>query len=143
MKASSEIIDAIKVFEGCRFVAYRCTSGVLTIGYGHTKGVKVGQRCSIEQAEEFLLSDVNEVVKQVNSVIKSKLYQNRFDAIVDFVFNIGIGKFSTSTLLKKLNANPDDKTIPDEFRRWVYSGGKVVKGLVKRREWEAKLYARK
>lgn len=143
MKASSQVINKIKEFEGLRLSAYRCKSGVLTIGYGHTTGVKVGQRCRKSDAEKFLQSDISSVERQISAVVTSDLTQNKFDALVSFVFNIGIGKFSTSTLLKKLNANPDDKTIPDEFRRWVHSDGEVVDGLVKRREWEAKLYARK
>ena len=68
------------------------------------------------------------------------LRQCQWDAIVSFVFNVGIGNFKASTLLAKIRINPDDNSIIDEFLRWVYANGKVMKGLQKRRLAEMKLY---
>lgn len=140
MKTSNKCLQAIKEFEGCELEAYRCKAGVLTIGYGHTRGVKAGQKISINDAEKFLREDIIEVENQISNVVKQNLSQCQFDAVVSFVFNIGIGKFKTSTLLKKINANVNDKSIGNEFRRWVYCNGRKLSGLIKRREWEALRY---
>lgn len=140
MTTSNKCLEQIKVFEGCELTAYRCNAGVLTIGYGHTSGVKAGQQITKSDAEKLLREDISNVEKQMSKVIKSKLNQGQYDAVVSFVFNIGIGKFKTSTLLKKINANANDKSIGNEFRRWVYCNGVKLAGLVTRREWEARRY---
>ena len=140
MTTSNKCVEQIKAFEGCELTAYRCKAGVLTIGYGHTSGVKAGQQITKSDAEKLLREDISNVEKQMSKVIKSKLNQGQHDAVVSFVFNIGIGKFKTSTLLKKINANANDKSIGNEFRRWVYCNGVKLAGLVTRREWEARRY---
>jgi len=91
------------------------------------------------QAEYFLRQDVEFAEKEVNKH-NLNINQNQFDALVSFVFNLGVGNFARSTLLRKIKSNPDDPTIRKEFERWVYAGGKVLNGLVRRRKEEANLY---
>ncbi len=142
MKLSQQGFSLIADSEGLRLKAYRCTAGVLTIGYGHTKGVKAGDTCTVQQAIDWLREDVKEAERAVNAK-GLKISQNQFDALVDFVFNLGDDKFSSSTLLKKLKANPNDPVIAAEFKKWVYSGGKKTDGLVIRRQKEIELYFKK
>lgn len=139
MKTSQKGISLIKGHEKLRLKAYRCPAGVLTIGYGHTKGVKEGDTITEQQAEQFLKEDLAEAE---DAVLRTKvaLNQNQFDALVSFVFNIGASKFNGSTLKKKLLKNASDKSISIEFSRWIYSKGEKLNGLVKRREDEATLY---
>ena len=139
MKASSKALELIKQFEGLRLKAYLCPGGVWTIGYGHTAGVKSGMVITEAQAEEFLLSDIAVFEKAVNDQ-KLALTQNMFDALVSFTFNVGVGNFKRSTLLYKIKVNPWDNSIMDEFLRWVYSKGRVLPGLQRRRLAEMKLY---
>lgn len=139
MKASSKALELIKQFEGLRLKAYLCPGGVWTIGYGHTSGVKSGMVISKAQAEEFLLSDIAVFEKAVNNQ-NLDLTQNMFDALVSFTFNVGVGNFKRSTLLRKIKVNPWDNSIMDEFLRWVYSKGRVLPGLQRRRLGEMKLY---
>jgi len=139
MKISDNGIELIKKHEGLRLEAYLCPAGKWTIGYGHTKGVKPGQVVTKEEAERLLREDLIVVENEINRH-NLNINQNQFDALASFVYNVGVGNFRTSTLLKKIKANPNDKTIANEFKRWVYSNGKKLPGLVKRREEEAKLY---
>lgn len=139
MKANERAYSLIRQFEGLRLTAYRCPAGVWTIGYGHTSRVMLGMTVTLEQAEEFLRQDIEVVENIVNSEC-SDLRQCQFDALVSFVFNVGVGNFRKSTLLKKVKANPDDNSIMDEFLRWVYAKGIVQPGLQKRRLAEMKLY---
>ena len=139
MKASQNAYDIIKKYEGLRLEAYRCPAGVLTIGYGHTKGVTEGMKISSEQADIYLVTDITGAEKYLDSLALS-LNQNQFDALVSLIFNIGSGNFSRSTLLCKLKVNPLDPTIGDEFMRWVYAGGRILRGLQKRRADEVRLY---
>ena len=139
MKASQNAYDIIKKYEGLRLEAYRCPAGVLTIGYGHTKGVTEGMKISSEQADIYLVTDITGAEKYLDSLALS-LNQNQFDALVSLIFNIGSGNFSRSTLLCKLKVNPLDPTIGDEFMRWVYAGGHILRGLQKRRADEVRLY---
>lgn len=137
MIASQTLVNKIKQFEGLRLKSYKCPSGVWTIGYGHTKGVRSNRTISMAMANEYLAMDIEEVEEQLKRCNLPKLSIRRWDAIVDFTFNLGIANFRSSTLYRKIVADQDDKTIPNEFRRWVYSNKKVLAGLVKRREWEA------
>lgn len=135
----------IKAWEGCRLAAYRCPGGVWTIGYGHTgSDVREGMRITAEEADRLFDVDVAKHESLADGVLQrhgvSALNQNQRDAVVSLVYNIGIGNFERSTLLKKMRRNVFDKSIADEFRKWNKSGGKVLAGLVKRREWEAKWY---
>lgn len=144
MKASNEIKELIKGWEGCRLTAYVCPAGALTIGYGHTgSDVIPGKKITQEQADELFERDIDKFAASVAPMVEGvALRQSQFDAIVSLAYNIGGGAFYRSTLLRKLKANPDDPSIPAEFRRWSKSGGKVLPGLVKRREREAAVYAK-
>lgn len=140
MKTSEETIYQIKKFEGLRLTAYRCPAGVLTIGYGHTVGVKSGQRITLSEAEALLRRDLYPIEKFLNT-IKNVDKQCEFDALADFAFNLGIGALRSSTLLKMIVKGASQNTIQAEFLKWVNAGGKRVEGLVKRREWEANKWA--
>lgn len=139
MKASVDAYELIKQFEGLRLEAYLCPAGIWTIGYGHTSGVSPNSFITIQEADEYPHRDVAAIEMQLNKLNLS-LRQCQWDAIVSFVFNIGIGNFKASTLLAKIRINPDDNSIIDEFLRWVYANGKVMRGLQKRRLTEMKLY---
>jgi len=137
--------DLIKQFEGCKLKAYKCPAGLNTIGFGLTfypdgTKVKEGDVITQQQAEEYFNAVVDDFAKQVDVLVKSNVTANNFSAIVSFAYNVGIGNLKNSTLLKKVNANPKDATIPAEFRKWVRANGEVLKGLVRRRDAEAKLY---
>ena len=147
MKISEYAEEVLKEHEGLRLKTYRCPSGVLTIGYGHTKNVKPGDVINKDTAHRYFVEDVEDVEKHLDTErYSTALSQGQYDALVSFIFNLGWGKFRSSTLRNKLLCNVDDLTIPDEFRRWVYgtdpkTGAKVkLPGLVKRREWEAQMY---
>lgn len=139
MNTSPKGIALIKEFEGLRLKAYKCPGGVWTIGYGHTAGVKPGIVISEAQAEEYLKADLIAYERYLNG-LGLALNQNQFDALVSFIYNVGTGNFSSSTLLRKVRANPQDNSIMDEFLRWVYSKGRVLPGLQRRRLAEMKLY---
>jgi lysozyme len=136
MKASNQLIEKIKEFEGLRLRAYRDSGGKPTIGYGHTLGVKMGQHITERQAEEMLEQDLW-VAGRFPNTMKEIDTQGKYDAVVSFIFNLGVGNFKRSTLYKHIRHHAPDRLIQAEFRRWVHAGGKVLPGLVKRREWEA------
>lgn len=141
MTASPYSLLLIRQFEGLRLTAYRCPSGIWTIGYGHTTGVKPGDAITQSQADEYLLQDIQPIEAYLNSLHPSpNLTQNQFDALTSLIFNIGIPAFSHSTLLKLIKANPDAPAITAQFLRWIYSDGKPLPGLQRRRTEEAKLY---
>ena len=139
MKTSHKGIALIKEFEGLRLKAYKCPGGVWTIGYGHTAGVQPGMVISEAQAEEYLMADLIASEKYLND-LRLAINQNQFDALISFIYNVGTGNFSRSTLLRKVRANPQDNSIMDEFLRWVYSKGRVLPGLQRRRLAEMKQY---
>jgi len=122
-------------FEGVRLTAYQDQVGVWTIGYGHTAGVQPGDTCTQEQAEAWLQSDVSWAVQTVNLYVTIALTQGEFDALVDFVFNLGSGSFEHSTLLTLVNQR-NFGAAADQFERWDHAGGKVVAGLLRRRQAE-------
>ena len=145
MKVNKQGIQLVKSFEGCFLNAYLCPAKVWTIGYGNTKyqngtAVKQGDKITQEQAEALLSDILAEFSKDVSKLIKVELNDNQFSALVSFTFNLGVGALSKSTLLKKVNANPNDKTIESEFMKWVSAGGKRLNGLVRRRTAESNLY---
>ena len=141
METSDRGMALIKGHESYRDTAYLCPGGVWTIGYGHTSGVREGQRCTPEDAERWLRQDVAAAEREVSFQTEGvPLRQCQYDALVSFVYNLGAGNFRKSTLLKKVRANPDSPSIRDEFGRWIYGGGRVLPGLVARREAEADLY---
>ena len=139
MKTSNKGIDLIKKHEGFRSKAYRCSANVLTIGFGHTLNVKSTDVIDKAQAEVFLRQDVEFAEKEVNRH-NLNINQNQFDALVSFVFNLGVGNFARSTLLRKIKSDPNDPTIRKEFERWIYAGGEILNGLVRRRKEESDLY---
>ena len=139
MKTSHKGIALIKEFEGLRLKAYKCPGGVWTIGYGHTAGVRPEMVITEAQAEDFLREDLFSCENAVNNQ-KLSINQNQFDALVSLIYNIGIGNFQKSTLLRKARVNPNDNSIMDEFLKWVYSKGRVLPGLQRRRLAEMKLY---
>ena len=140
MNISNQGIEFIKKHEGLRLTAYRCTSNVLTIGYGHTGGVKAGQTITAAKAEEFLRSDLLAAETAVNTLVKVELSQHQYDALVSFTFNVGAGSLKRSMLLFVINEKSSNNTIECQFMRWVHSGGKVSKGLKSRRTEEVDLY---
>ena len=132
-------LELIKEFEGCKLTAYLDSVGVPTIGYGHTKGVKIGLRCTQEEADAWLLEDLKDAETCVNGAVTVPLTQNEFDALVSFVFNFGCTKFRGSTLLRKLlDSDYDGAAL--EFRRWDRAGGQVLAGLTRRRAAEERLF---
>lgn len=139
MKASYILISKIKEFEGFRSQAYKCPAGVWTIGYGHTADVKPGDKISEAEAERLLRKDLIHYEAFVESLDVSQK-QEKFDALVDFAYNLGCAALEGSTLLKKIRACRPDKEIRAEFMRWVYSKKKKLPGLVTRRQWEADRY---
>jgi GH24 family phage-related lysozyme (muramidase) len=138
-KTSEVGIKLIKNFEGCRLSAYQDSVGVWTIGYGHTKGVHFGQSISQTEADKLLKQDLAVFESGVNNLVKVELKQCQFDALVSFSFNVGIGAFSTSTLLKKLNQKAYGEAA-NQFLRWNKAGGKILTGLTRRREAEKSLF---
>ena len=139
MKRISDIgLKKLKEFEGLRKEAYLDAAGVPTIGYGHTQGVRMGDVISEYWAEMFLKADLYDVEKQVNSL--GDWNQPQFDALVSFAFNMGFYKLKTSSLLKMIRNGGSMHAIKKEFKRWVYAGGKKLRGLERRREWEAKRF---
>ena len=142
MKTSEYTKATIKEMEGLRLEAYRCPSGVLTIGYGHT-GTDVTKGMTITQARADALfdGDIARTERDVDMALgMANVSQCQYDALVSFTYNLGAGNLRKSTLLKKVKSYPGNPSIRDEFRRWVYSKGKRLPGLVKRREWEASRY---
>jgi len=139
MKTGINGLNIIKEFEGLRLQAYKCPADRWTIGYGHTAGVSANDVITEAQATSLLCQDVAESERAVNHYVHGPLTQNQFDALVSFVFNLGVGNFRTSTLLKKLNAGDNDGAA-QEFGRWIHAGGKALPGLVRRREVERALF---
>ena len=142
MKMSQEGIDAlVKKFEGCKLKAYRCPAGICTIGYGHTSAagnplVNDGMTITQEQANTILAADLVKFEQAVEALLKQPVTQEQFDVLVDFAYNAGVGALRSSTLLKKVNAAQFDD-VPAELMKWTKGGGKVLAGLVRRRQAES------
>ena len=141
MKVSNELIDKIKQFEGYRSKAYRCSAGVLTCGYGHTKGVTARTTCDKTKALAWLKSDLEPIEKFLSAIPEVCKTQGRFDACADFCFNLGTGVFRGSTLFKLIQKQASVAAIQAEFLKWIYAGGKPLEGLKNRRRWEAGRFA--
>jgi lysozyme len=132
-------LNLTEQFEGLRLEAYQDVVGVWTIGYGHTGGVTPGMTCTQEQANDWLSQDVQGASHVVNTVVQVQLNQNQFDALVDFVFNLGAGNFQSSTLLRLINQG-NFTGAANQFPLWNHAGGVVVAGLTERRIAEQKLF---
>ncbi len=145
MRTGQRGIDLIKQFEGFRATMYLDPVGLPTIGYGtlidtaEEKYLLTAAITEIE-AEALLRAELPPIEYQIGMMVQKPINQNQFDSLASFCYNLGTGALKRSTLLKKINANPTDPTIRNEFQKWVYAGGIVLKGLVKRRNAEAMLY---
>ena len=136
-------LSIIKKFEGLKLSAYICPAGVPTIGYGNTRypdgsKVKIGDRITLQQAEEYLRIDAER--RMIAMALPVGLNWNQRSALVSFAFNVGVGAWNRSTLRKKVLADKKDPTIRNEFMKWNRGGGQVLNGLTKRRKAEADLY---
>lgn len=131
----------IKQFEGCRLIAYQCSAGVWTIGYGHTAGVYKGMKITQAQADAFLKQDIAKFEKYINNPsyvqFTDKLNQKQFDALVSFAFNLGQGN------VKKLCVGRNINQIPSAMQQYCKAAGKTLPGLQRRRKAEAALYNKK
>ena len=139
LNTSAEGLALIKKFEGCELEAYQCSAGVWTIGYGHTKDVVQGMTISKEEAEQMLIDELHEYESYINEYVTAALSQNQFDALVSWVYNLGPANLKASTMLKVLNAK-EYEDVPAQMKRWNKAGGKVLEGLIRRREAEACLF---
>lgn len=146
MKLSDKGYDLIKKFEGYSDRPYKCPAGVSTIGYGNTyypNGTKVkitDKQITREYANEILAHTADEFAADVLKLVKSKISVNQLNALTAFAYNVGVGNFQKSTLLKLVNVNPNDAMIAKEFLKWNKAAGKELKGLTNRRIAESALY---
>lgn len=140
MMTSRKGLELIKRHEGLRLRAYKCPADVWTIGYGSTgPHVSPGMVITETQADILLRKDVARFEEGVSRLVKVKLTQGQFDALVSFSFNVGLGALGKSTLLRKLNAGRY-ADVPAELMKWTKAGGRELPGLVKRRRDEAGLW---
>lgn len=146
MKTSNKGLALIKKYEGFYSKPYLDPIGIPTIGYGATyypNKIKVtikDRPLSEKEASDLLAQMLNVYENQVALLVTKPINQNQFDALVSFTYNLGATNLGKSTLLKKINKNPNDPTIREEFVKWNRAGGKVLNGLTKRRKDEAVLY---
>lgn len=145
MKLNKAGSDLIQEFEGCKLKAYQCSAKKWTIGYGNTffedgTPVVAGNAITQQKAEQLFEIIANDFSAKVAKLVTSNVTTNQFGALVSFAYNCGVVNLQKSTLLKKVNANPNDSSIRAEFLKWNKAGGKVLAGLTRRREAEANLY---
>lgn len=139
MFISEFAIEKIKEFEGCKLQAYQDAAGVWTIGYGHTYNVRQGDRISRWYADDMLREDLENVERQLMELHDPEVLhmtQQQLDAVVSFVFNLGIKRWQYSTLRRLIMLKKPKEVIQKEWMRWVFAGGKRQPGLVRRRQWE-------
>lgn len=141
MSASEEALALIRSSEGLSLKAYLCPAGKWTIGYGHTEGVTSGMVIDMAAAEALLAADVAELARHVDELVTVALTTNQRSALLSFVYNVGVKAFARSRLLKTLNSG-NTAAVPAELKRWVYSRGRILNGLIVRRAREAALWAR-
>jgi lysozyme len=132
-------IALVKSFEACKLTAYRDGGGIWTIGRGHTKGAKQGMTCTQAQADQWFDEDIQETVRVLQGVVPPTINENQFSACVSLAYNIGVGHFSNSTLLKKLRGG-DLAGASEQFLVWDKINGVPSDGLLKRRQAEQKLF---
>jgi len=139
-KITQDGLDFIQDVEGCKLFAYLDTGGVWTIGVGHTgPEVVKGLTCSMEQALQWLKEDSEEAQEAIRQSVEGLLTQNQFNALVSFVFNVGINAFKKSTMLKLINKGDFDGAAK-EFTKWNKDNGKEILGLSKRRILEQSVF---
>jgi lysozyme len=141
MKINDKGKALVKRFEGLRLEAYRCPAGVATVGYGSTgPHVRMGMTITPGEAERLLDKDLSRFEAGVSAMVTgAPTTEDEFSAMVSLAFNVGLGKFATSTLLKRHKAG--NKTgAANAFLSWVFAGGKKLNGLIRRREAERELY---
>lgn len=139
MRTSEKGLALIRQSEGLRLRAYRCPAGIATIGFGTTRGVKMGQEITRERAEELLREDVRRFEGYIDALVKVPLNQGQYDALSSWVYNLGPGALEKSTLLRLLNAG-DYAGAGQQFGRWIYAGSEILPGLVRRRAAEQALF---
>ena len=139
MTTSVEGKRLIKNFEGLRLTAYKCPAGVWTIGYGHTKGVKQSMVIDLARADDLMIEDIAPIERQLNALCIN-FRQEQFDALVSWIFNLGLGNFRHSTMLIRISTDASDVEITDQMVRWVNSTGSPLIGLKKRRIAEANMF---
>ena len=139
MRTTNILLRKLMELEGLSLEAYRDAAGVVTIGYGHTKDVEMGDKISPWWAKELLVNDIREVEEQVRALGVART-EAQLDALVSFAFNLGIGRLKNSTLLRFIREQRNMREIKREWNRWVYAGGQRLKGLERRRAWEAKRF---
>lgn len=130
-------IEIIKHFEGCKLERYICPAGVPTIGYGHTKNVP--EKITMKEANKLLKQDMQHFYDVVDKYVTRDITDNQRDALCSFCYNVGQGNFTRSTLLRLLNKG-DILGAANEFPKWRRAGGKILKGLVRRRKAERELF---
>ena len=139
MKPSTACLEFVKSFEGFREHAYYDTGHVLTIGYGTTEHVQLGDTVTEKEACELLANDLQEAADAVNDLVDVELSQSQFDALCSFVYNVGRSAFAGSTLLKLVNQSQFDAAAP-QFDRWNHDNGVVIAGLTRRRAAERAMF---
>lgn len=147
MKIGQKGLALIKEFEGWYPAPYLDPVGIATIGYGFTYYLPGRKKVTMKdkpltkaQGEVMLIDILANYENDVKRLVKKPLTQNQFDSLVSFAYNLGATNLSKSTLLKKVNVNPNDLTIAAEFAKWINAGGKPLNGLIRRRKAEAELY---
>jgi len=146
VKIDNAGIELITQWEGLKLKPYLCSAGVPTIGYGSTRyedGTKVkltDKDITKERAIELFKNTIKTYEREVDAYCRDDINQNQFNALVSFAYNLGCNALKNSTLLKKVNNNPSDVSIKNEFMKWIYVGKKPLKGLVNRRTAEVKMY---
>ena len=139
MRTTNILLRKLMELEGLSLEAYRDAAGVVTIGYGHTKDVEMGDKISPWWAKELLVNDIREVEEQVRALGVART-EAQLDALVSFAFNLGITRLKNSTLLRFIREQRNMREIKREWNRWVFAGGQRLKGLERRRAWEAKRF---
>ena len=142
MKYSKTALQLVEHFEGCELQAYQDSGGVWTIGYGHTQNVHQGMKITLQEAELYAQRDLEIAETYVNALVNVPLTQEEFDALVDFVFNLGPESFKKSTMLELLNRG-EYQLAAAQFDLWDHCGGKILAGLLQRRKAEAELFTEK
>jgi len=145
MRLNKKGIDLMHQFEGLRLNAYLCPANIPTIGWGNTfyesgRKVQMGETITKERADALFLWVANSFATQVRSMLRVQLNENQFSALVSFAYNVGNANLRTSTLLRLVNANPNDQNIRAQFLRWNKAGGREMAGLTRRRQAESNLY---